>query len=84
MNPAIIQQCEPVTDHQSTLDVMRDDDGSEAQPILKRADECADLVGNDWVEAGGWLVIEYRARLQRDRARERYALAHSTGKLRRV
>src|SRR5256885_15599325 len=53
------------------------------ESALQMGDQRIDLLGDDRIEAGRRLVVEEHLGLERERASEGGALAHSSGQLRR-
>src|SRR5579875_3131107 len=61
-----------------------DEDLRAAPPHPDATDQLADLLGQDGIEVGGGLVVEDQLGVDRQRARDRDALAHAARKLARV
>ena len=65
-------------------EIVRDEDVGEAEPVLQVAQQVEDLRADRDVERGDRLVADDELRLDRQRARDRDALALAAGKLVRV
>src|SRR5581483_423049 len=80
-DPPLVEERHPIGDEEGAREVVRHDDRGEAEALLEVADQVVDLRRGDGVEAGRRLVVEERLRLERERARERRALAHAAREL---
>src|SRR5258706_4193307 len=82
LEPALVEERDPVGDRARHDDVVRDDDRRRADAVVDVDDELPDLLGSQRVEPRRRLVVEDDLRLERDRAGERHALAHPARELR--
>ena len=72
-----------VADRVQAVEIVRHHEHGKAQRALQRLDQRVEFAAGDRVEAGCRLVEEQDFRIERQRARERDALGHAAGKLRR-
>src|SRR5437016_3446889 len=78
---ALVQEGDPVGDQESAAEVVGHHHRAHPEAALQVADQVIDLGGDHRVETGGRLVVEERARLEHERARQGGPLAHPTREL---
>src|SRR5262245_3896620 len=66
LDSTLAQEGHPIGDREAQLELVRDDDGGDAQPLLERADQLADAALVRGVEPRRRLVVEDHAGLERD------------------
>ena len=71
-----------VSDAKAARDVVRDDDARDTEALAHLLDEIVDHSARKRVEAARWLVINEDRRLEHERTRQAYTLAHTAGKFR--
>src|SRR5690606_6079187 len=81
VDPALVEECDPVPDLERRLQVVRDDDARHAELSSQLHDEAVDVLRVDRVEAGRRLIVQQILRPARDRPRDADALAHPSGQL---
>src|SRR5215472_300601 len=77
LEPTLVEEDDAGRDGPGRHDVVRDDDGRGVHAHVDVGDELRDLLGGYRVEAGRRLVVHDDLGLERDRARQRHALAHT-------
>ena len=82
--PAGIHDDDAVADIGDDADVVRHQDHREPSRALQVADDVEHLALHDHVERGHRLVGDHKARIERQRERDRDALAHAAGELVRI
>jgi hypothetical protein len=80
---AVVDEDDVVGDLERAGDVVADHDAGDTELALRGKDHLVDLVGRDWIESGGRLVVQDDGRFERDGPGQRHTLSLTAGDLRR-
>jgi hypothetical protein len=64
-HPLVRKHRDAVADGDQCIEIVRDQEHGQVQPLLERADQFIERGRTDWVEAGGRLVEEQQFRIER-------------------